>query len=268
MTVPRRTRQYVVDKHWRHGLSAKKIQKLLRPPVGLTAVKDILRRFRDYGDLSTPCGGRRARKGKLPVAHSDFLITYLNETDSTLYLDEMAELLKRRFGRTYSPQLVCATLIRRGITRKKLSIINSRRCPFERGLFMTTINMFRADQLVCIDETRKDPRTLRRRYGRAARGARASFTCPFSRGESGYSALGIMTINGMIDCAMSQSAGVDATTFLEHVFYAVLPFAAAPRRPSSKQRNAGVGTCGRSPRATPWSSSTTRPCTGRPGSRP
>ena len=46
-------------------------------------------------------------------------------------------------------------------------------------------------QLVFLDETRKEPRTLNRRYGRAR--ARALHT-PFTRHASGFSALGVFTV--------------------------------------------------------------------------
>ena len=159
----------------------------------------------------------------MPPAIVDWLADHLEKVDATLFLDEMAVLIDGEFKQKFCPKLICATLLRRGMTRKKLTMIQERRSEFERSAFDELISTFLPHQLVAIDETRKDPRTLRRRYGRAHRGKRAFLKCPFSRHATGWSALGIMTCDGMIDVHLSKAKGVNAETFLEAVFTTLLP---------------------------------------------
>ena len=223
MTYCLTVRRRVVQMAW-GGWGARKIAKAtgcLR--VSESTVKRIVRQFRQCGDYSTPCAGRRRRPGKIPDDQVQWLLSCLNEQDCTLYLDEMADRLEAKFGTRYRPNLVCATLLRRGVTRKKLTIASTRRNEFERSLFRSNMGGYRPDQLVFIDETRKDPRTLRRRYGRSCKGARALAEYAFTRHASGWSALGVMTIDGMIDCGLSNAKGVGAAQFLEHLYVHVLP---------------------------------------------
>ena len=49
-----------------------------------------------------------------------------------LNLDDVRDLIIRFFGRKYRIGLICATLIRFGVTRKKLSLIADRRSEYER----------------------------------------------------------------------------------------------------------------------------------------
>ena len=105
-------RKKVVEAHWRDGWSAKRIARCRFAP-GLTSVKDILRRFRDRGDYKTHYGGSRRRPALMATAHVAFLIDYLDSIDSTLFLDEMSELLKRQFNVVYKQRRICAALLRR-----------------------------------------------------------------------------------------------------------------------------------------------------------
>ena len=72
------------------------------------------------------------RPGKMLRRHVLFIIDFLKTIDPTLYLDEMRDLIIRFFGRKYRIGLICATLIRFGVTRKKLSLIADRRNEYER----------------------------------------------------------------------------------------------------------------------------------------
>ena len=79
------------------------------------------------------------RPGKILRRHVLFLIHYLKNVNPTLYLDEKQGSLIRFFGRKYRIGLICATLIRNGVTRKKLSLIADRRNEYERMVYMQMI---------------------------------------------------------------------------------------------------------------------------------
>ena len=222
MTYPTRTRRFVVAASW-SGWSGRKIARATFPRISESCVARILTRFKDFGDFSTPCAGKRRRPGKIPDVQVRWLVKRLREEDCTLYLDEMADRLEAQFGTRWRENLICATLLRYGITRKKLTIDSTKRNEFERDLFRENMGHYEPEQLVYIDETRKDPRTLRRRYGRAVSGARARARFAFTRGSSGWSALGVMTVGGMIDCGLTRAKGVTAATFIDQLYHHVLP---------------------------------------------
>ena len=92
------------------------------------------------------------------TAHVAFLIDYLESVDSTLflidYLDSV-ELLKRQFNVVYKQRRICATLLRRRITRRKLTINAVARSKVERATFVELVmKKYRANQFVFITITR------------------------------------------------------------------------------------------------------------------
>lgn len=222
MTYPLRIRRALVAAHW-NGWSAGRIAWATFPRISKTAVVRMIRRFKTHGDFSTPCGGKRRQPGKIPLGQVQWLVKLLETEECTLYLDEMADRLEVKFGTRWRENLICATLLREGITRKKLTIDSTRRSEFDRALFRDNMGHYEPCQLVFIDETRKDPRTMRRCYGRARRGARARARYAFTRRGSGWSALGVMTIDGMIDCGLTKAKGVNAATFIDQLYLHVLP---------------------------------------------
>ena len=141
-----------------------------------------------------------------------------------LYLDKMQLLLKKTFGVTYPVQRICCVLLRRNFTRKVLSIIASRRCAYERSIFMRVITVhLNASQLVCIDETRKQSKDCFRLRGRGRRGDRVRMERNHHWSVWSFSALGIMSIDGMLDCAIHKVRGVTAKMFFDDCVYHVLP---------------------------------------------
>lgn len=123
MTLSTAQRKAIVEAAWTRGWGYRRIAAKSFPRISPATVRRILRRFKKYGDFDTPCGGKRNHRGKIPDAVRQWLVNYLETKDSTLYLDEMRDLLKRRFGIAYRANLICATLLRFKYTRKKLTII-------------------------------------------------------------------------------------------------------------------------------------------------
>lgn len=78
-------------------------------------------------------------------------------------------------------------------------------------------------ELVFIDETRKDPLTERRLYGRGVRGLRTAVEVAYSRATRGYSALGVLTVDGTIDCAIRSSSGVSSEQCVQDFYECAIP---------------------------------------------
>ena len=63
------------------------------------------------------------------------------------------------------------------------------------------------------DKTRKDPRALYRKYGRSLRFTRACARHRVTRAARRYLALGVLSLSGMLDSAITRANGVDADAF-------------------------------------------------------
>ena len=171
----------------------------------------------------------------MTAIHVGFVLSEL-QRDPTLYLFELQKLILAAYAVNYSLACISQTLRRAKLTSKqarsclyafsRLLLLLSERVPFaqlqrmalqrdsaERGLWLQMIRQYSAECFVVIDETRKDPISLRRRRGRARRGQRAFARVSMQR-TRGFSALGVLTVDGMIDCAITQSSGVSSDEFL------------------------------------------------------
>ena len=161
------------------------------------------------------------RRGAITTRHVNYLVRELRR-DPTLYLDEMRDLVRERFGARYHLSTICRTLMRNKFSRKILSVISSRRNEFDRATFKLTMSHFEAHMLVFLDETRKAARSLERVYGRGPRGQRVICRRYFTRNLSGHSALGVFTLDGMIDCGITNAKGVDTAIFMKMIYEHVI----------------------------------------------
>jgi len=110
-----------------------------------------------------------------------------------------------------------------GFSLKKMRKFASERDEAERNVYwaeMTQLVWF-PGQLVFIDETSKDGRTLRRSHGRSLTGAEIQQRETILRGRR-ISILGVFTVSGFIDWHMVER-GYSAEEFLYAVEYHVLP---------------------------------------------
>jgi len=155
--------------------------------------------------------------------HVLFIIDFLKTIDPTLYLDEMRDLIIRFFGRKYRIGLICATLIRFGVTRKKLSLIADRRNEYERSVYMQMVQArVQAGQVVCFDEARIDAASEDRDYARGEE-RRVNGMRGMVRGARGHSVLAVLSLRGMLDVAISSARGITGPAFMEDFEAIVLP---------------------------------------------
>jgi transposase len=141
------------------------------------------------------------------------------------FLDELQLLLQHNHA-IDAPQggslsTICRVLQREGITRKRLSKIARERKLSLRSLYQTNLVGIRREQMVFVDETRKDDRTTYRRYGYSARGTPAHGRVAFIRGKS-YSILPAITVDGFIATSIVEGS-FTMRTFEQFIFYDVLP---------------------------------------------
>lgn len=189
--------------------------------VAHTTVCEIVKIFRLTGDVRAPCAGRRRRPGIVSARDWDYLVTVL-EARPDVFLDEMQALLAAWSGTRYAISTLCVTLRRNDYTRRVLHRIARRRDLAEEVNWIGVFGKYPANFFVFIDETRKDPRGLCRRYGRGIRGERTVVLDMFSRSKS-YSALAVLTLDGVIDCVVDDVKGVNAERLIYNIFFHLVP---------------------------------------------
>ena len=164
----------------------------------------------------------------MPIAHLTWIKNYLLDVDPTLYLDEIREKLMVQFSHhenqgRYPLSVICVTLIKAGITRKKLSKVSLRRNQYVRHVFREVFFHEDPSRFIFIDESQKDPFTLYRDHGRGPIGERVERQVEFTRATRGYSVLAFMTLDGIIGHTITHASGVTAEKFTYDITHVLLP---------------------------------------------
>jgi len=153
-------------------------------------------------------------------------ITHLLCADPSLLLEEIQEWVQVTKNIPISRSAICRYIKDAGFTHKKLKMHAAERNEEEAEAWMMETNSeFIAEQLVSVDETSKDGRTMWRRYGYAPIGQEAIQHAPFPRGER-WSLCPAMTVNGyIVKLAVPGSVQTaDFTRFIiEHVVCPIFP---------------------------------------------
>ena len=114
------------------------------------------------------------------------------------YLDELVYKMEQRTGKLVSVPTLWRSLQFCGITRKKIQKAAKERSNILRGVYLYHIGMdYNADQLIFIDESSKDERTLTRLYGYSSINTRAKKSVVFIRGKR-YTILPALSLEGFI----------------------------------------------------------------------
>ncbi|KAA8900801.1 hypothetical protein FN846DRAFT_798888, partial [Sphaerosporella brunnea] len=131
--------------------------------------------WKKFGDVIRPAQGRPGnRPGNRPRIYNRQVIEYLHgilRARPDTFLDELQLLLQQNHPIDALPQgyasipTICRILQREGITRKRLSRIARERKQCLRSLYQMNLVGVSREQMVFVDETRKDDRTTYRRYG-------------------------------------------------------------------------------------------------------
>jgi transposase len=162
------------------------------------------------------------RRRKMPEAHVDYLIEIITRTP-WLYLDELAEEIRSRFGVSYSPNLCYENLIHRGYSLKVMRRKARQRDEEKRFQFFLAISevMYRPSQLVFADEVGQDGRGSRRRRGWGVMGKDLEITEFLNRGAH-VSILALYSYTGFLDFDWVEG-GYNADDFISAVEFMIIP---------------------------------------------
>lgn len=134
----------------------------------------------------------------------------------SLLLDEIGEWLAIYHDQPISSTALHDNLKDIGLTYKRLKRVAAERDDARRAEWLHNITAnYTADQLVFLDESSKDDRTILRRYGRATRGQPPIDTVRLNRGLR-YSVLPALTINGYMAVRVVEGS-IDGAEFYDFV---------------------------------------------------
>ena len=224
----------VVTKHYLHGQSHKRIAADLAP-LSRSGVKRILRRWRTECTVATWQGRRHGPPANtvMTVEACKKLLELVTLLDDESMCSEIHEEFTTQHGVTCDVSTVCRAMARLGFTRKKLHRLalecdRARADRFYSGVMLN----HQPHQLIFLDETSKDMRSINRSYGYALRGMKPrSDLGYFTRGQR-ISTMASFDMNGFIDW-YSITGTFKGNDFLDAVELAVLPYLQAYPGPRS-----------------------------------
>ena len=246
--LSRETRWNILVLHYDRQFTPLEISKLIvtaTHKVSERTVQRVIAQFEATGEvinhhITTTCkvtdthiphaqiagsSARRPSNGHIDAEHRPLLYLII-EQDPWLYLDELVDRLNNHpmvLTRIYDIYHVFRQLALDGFSltkMRKFAAEKNGRLRTRYWNFMTEEVWFPA-QLVFIDETSKDGRTLRRDHGRSLKGKRIEQRETIMRGRR-VSVLGVLAITGFVDFHWVVK-GYSAEEFLYTVEYHVLP---------------------------------------------
>ena len=178
-----------------------------------------LRRWRrneeDFGSVIPPHNPLQGRPRTLTAEQTYALFARINE-DPDLYLSELEEWLAIAHDVALTSRRISQIMSDCGYTFKLLRKQAAERDPMLCANFCNLCDAsYTARQLISVDESSKDDRTIYRHYGRAQSGKRAVIDAQFVRGDR-WSILPAMTVNGFLDVEIVPGS-VDGATFFDFI---------------------------------------------------
>ncbi|GBB83722.1 hypothetical protein RclHR1_01040027 [Rhizophagus clarus] len=188
------------DLRWRiiycqaEGLTQNEIAK--RMYVSESTVYKVCRIFKKWGCVKDPFVGKVEGEKYYQDKICRYWKAWLKK--SRWYLDELVHEMEQRIGKLVSIPTLWRSLKFCGITRKKIQKASKERSDILRGVYLYNIGMnYTAEQLIFIDESAKDERTLTRLYGYSSINTRAKKSVVFVRGKR-YTILPALSLEGFI----------------------------------------------------------------------
>lgn len=181
----------------------------------------LKRNLRDFGTTFKPPQHARGRPRSLnkPEARSDLYA--LLEENPVMYLDEIQQWLIVAHDIGLAKSTLQRNLYELGISYKKLRKQAAERDEEARAEFRLYAQQnWVANQLVFVDETSKDDRTIYRHYGRSVLGQRACVKHPFARGVR-YSLVAAISVDGYMSMRVVEGS-VDSAEFFNFIIQEVV----------------------------------------------
>jgi transposase len=168
-----------------------------------------------YGTLLPPHLPVLGRPRILNTDMTHDLYTLMEEAPE-MYLDEIQDWIAVTHDVKLSKTALFENIRDAGITYKLLRKAAAERDDDARAEWMDEMNThFVSQQLVFVDETSKDDRTIYRHYGRAPAGRRATIHANFVRGDR-YSMVAALSLDGY-EAVRIVPGSVDSTKFLDFI---------------------------------------------------
>jgi transposase len=175
-----------------------------------------------YGTIIPPTAPTRGRPRKLNSDMTHDLCALLEEAPE-MYLDEIQEWLALAYDVGISRAALHENIRDAGFTYKLLRKAAAERNDDLREEWMAEMQMhYVARQLVMIDETSKDDRTIYRHYGRAPSNHRATVSANFVRGER-YSMVAALSVDGY-ETMRVVPGSLDGEAFFDFIVNDVVGF--------------------------------------------
>jgi transposase len=197
------------------------------------SIERWLDNYAQYGSI-TRTSVLRGRPRILNTEATTQLYALVAESPS-LYLQEIQEWLILFHDEKISKSALDRNLKQLGLTRKVLRKLANEKDEVAKAAWLyDTLSHFTAEQMVFLDESSKDNRTLVRKYGRAPSGARAVELSSFQRGVR-YSLLPALALDGYLAARVVEGS-VDGAEFYDFVVTDVVRIL-RPETSSSSTRN-------------------------------
>ena len=133
-----------------------------------------------------------------------------------LFLDEIHDWILISLDVGLSKPAIHAIIQDLGFSYKYLRRVAQERDNDLRAQWMEEVKeRFIADQMVFVDESSKDDRTIFRHWGRAPQGERAVHEANFVRGER-FSIVAALTLDGYIATSIIEGS-LDSVTFIDFI---------------------------------------------------
>ncbi|CAB4484294.1 unnamed protein product [Rhizophagus irregularis] len=181
--------------YYEEGYKSKEIAKRLYvSKITITNICKIFDKWECVNDSFT----RKLGKRKIFTSEDMQILQDIVQKKVDYYLDELIYKMEIKTGKLVSIPILCRSFQHCGIIRKKLQKVAHEQNETLRGFFMYQIGIeYNAEQLIFIDETSKDERSISRLYGYSYKNCRAKKKVIFIRGKH-YTILPALTVDGFI----------------------------------------------------------------------
>lgn len=180
------------------------------------------RNLRVHGSVIPPKSPFQGRPPILNALQMHDLVEAISKSPE-LFLDEIQDWILISTDIGLSRSTIHKIVRDLGFTYKYLSKAALERDEELRREWMEEIQSeFVAAQMVFVDESSKDDRTIYRRFGRAPRGMKAATGAKFVRGTR-YSIIAAITVDGYIGTRVVEGS-VDGVEFIDYILEEVVGF--------------------------------------------
>ena len=190
-------------------------------------IHDILVRYR-AGMLLTG-RERRRRADRALTGERLQLLMRMVTNNPTKFLDEMQQGLVDLDGVHVSTSVLCETLKKVGLTRRKIYTLSANYCEWKRILFWRKYNaLYSVEQMVFTDESGVSKHDTMRQFQRYWRGARSPNRYVYVGGKR-HTMIPVMSIHGVLDWTVlrarrnSDPRGTNTGQFKRFVRRCILP---------------------------------------------